>query len=293
MLHLLSSTILPHSLEGAIQTRPNRGYAELIMQWLEQFSPDTRFNAVAVTHNGQYVAALPLVARKQRKVLRTGALPNNPWSPSGDLLVDVDCDLDRVLDVMVTAFRQLPWKMLWFDTALPETTRWQALADALHRATMPFAARERYRVAQLSCEGDFDSFRKKYSKNLRKSINKATRRLEEQGELRLRVETPNVADAEQLLRRGFAVDDKSWKAKAGTSITCSPGMPEFYVRQAELLAERGELVLAFLEHNDQPIAYEYAWNHQSLVINLPLRYTLVPVDIRRRDCFLRAGGNAI
>ena len=204
--------------------------AELIVQWLEQFAPNTRFRAVVVQHNGQYVAALPLVARKQRRVLRTGALPNNPWSPSGDLLVDVDCDLDLALDAMVTAFRQLPWKMLWFDTALPETTRWQALANALERATMPFAARERYRVAHLSCEGDSDLLRKKYSKNLRKSINKATRRLEEQGELRLRVETPNVADAEQLLRRGFAVENRSWKAKAGTSIMCSPGMPEFYVR---------------------------------------------------------------
>ncbi len=68
------------------------------------------------------------------------------------------------------------------------------------------------------------------------------------------------------------MDDKSWKAKAGTSIKCSPEMPEFHVRQAVLLAERGELVLAFLEYNGQPIAYEYAWNAKGVYHSFKVGY---------------------
>src|SRR5207245_258118 len=67
-------------------------------------------------------------------------------------------------------------------------------------------------------------------------------------------------DVEPLLRRGFAVEDASWKSRAGTSVLKSPATLGFYIEQARQLAAWGDLQLSFLELDGRPIAFEYGWN---------------------------------
>ena len=62
------------------------------------------------------------------------------------------------------------------------------------------------------------------------------------------------------MRRGFEVEDRSWKGQAGTSVLRSPPVFDFFLRQAELLAAYDQLELAFLESAGRLIAFEYCWN---------------------------------
>ena len=64
---------------------------------------------------------------------------------------------------------------------------------------------------------------------------------------------------ETVLRRAFAVEHKSWKKDTGATVLGTPGMFEFYLRQASQLAAWGHLRLAFLEHRGEPIAFEFGW----------------------------------
>src|SRR5205085_10558202 len=62
-----------------------------------------------------------------------------------------------------------------------------------------------------------------------------------------------------LLRQAFEIEDRSWKGRDGTSVLKSPGIFDFFLKQAELLSSWNQCELLFLKHAGQPIAFEYAW----------------------------------
>jgi CelD/BcsL family acetyltransferase involved in cellulose biosynthesis len=99
-----------------------------------------------------------------------------------------------------------------------------------------------------------------WSKNHRRNLRKDERRLEGLGPLRLVVHQDFGADSPaELFRRAFEIEDRSWKGTAGCAVLRTPGMFEFFLRQARQLAAWGSLRLAFLEHQGCPIAFEYGW----------------------------------
>jgi CelD/BcsL family acetyltransferase involved in cellulose biosynthesis len=66
-------------------------------------------------------------------------------------------------------------------------------------------------------------------------------------------------ELEPWLKLGFAIEDRSWKGAAGTSVLRTPGMFDFFHRQALQLADAQQLQLTYLKHNDRPIAFEYGY----------------------------------
>jgi hypothetical protein len=70
----------------------------------------------------------------------------------------------------------------------------------------------------------------------------------------------SLAEAEPWLGTAFQLEDSGWKGESGGSILRAPGMPEFMTRLIGLLAQRQEFELAFLDVDDQPIAFEMLWN---------------------------------
>jgi CelD/BcsL family acetyltransferase involved in cellulose biosynthesis len=59
------------------------------------------------------------------------------------------------------------------------------------------------------------------------------------------------------MRQGLEIENLGWKGKAGTSVLKTPGMENFFLEQAELLAHDKHLELAFLEAAGRPIAFCY------------------------------------
>jgi CelD/BcsL family acetyltransferase involved in cellulose biosynthesis len=235
--------------------------AELVAQWVEQFAPRARFHALAVTDGQQFVAALPLVGRKIAPLVTAGDLPGNEWAPSGQLLVDPQADVDAVLNALVGGFGHLPWPLLWLDAATMETPQWTSLMKAIERAGLAADYRERYRVGMIPLDGDWQTFQQRLSRNHRRNMGRYMRKLEQTGTAEVRVESSIAPDdVDDLLRRGFEVEDRCWKGRSGSSVMRTPGMYEFFLRQARQLAEWRQLELALLDFNGQPIAFHYAWN---------------------------------
>jgi CelD/BcsL family acetyltransferase involved in cellulose biosynthesis len=245
------------------------GRAELIAQWLEQFAPQSKFIAVAVEQDGQLVAALPLVERRIKHLVSAGSLPRNDWCWAGDLLVDPEADVPRVLSALVDEIRRLPWPLLWFDTIPFEQPRWQQLLAVLDRQQLSYAVKERFRmgtveiVEQLACDQAY--YQAAWSGNHRRHMRKAMRRAKEEGGVMLDIRRPHAPDeVEAQLREGFEVEHRSWKGRDGTSVMNLPEQWEFYLRQATQIARYGQLELVFLRHQDRAIAFEYGWKSKGI-----------------------------
>ena len=234
--------------------------AELVAQWLEQFAPRGRFQALVVEDQGQWVAALPLVENPNSGVLRTGRLTSNEWSSSGDLLLDPDAAADAVLDLLVAAMRKVPWRMLWLNEVPLDAPRWKALGQALDRAGMASDCHGRTQVGLIELGDDWEAFKRSLTKKHCVKMARCDRRLAEKGDLRLEViSQPDAEQLEHCLRKAFEIENRSWKGAVGTSVLRSPGMFEFFARQARQLAKWGLLELALLYSGEKPVAFSYGY----------------------------------
>jgi CelD/BcsL family acetyltransferase involved in cellulose biosynthesis len=234
--------------------------AELLAQWLDEFAPMADWRCLAVEKAGQLVAALPLVARRFKHVVHLGCLPSNPWCVCGDLLIDPHADVAAALDALVDAVDRLPWPLLWLTPIPLASPRWKAFAAALARAEMPLATQTHYRIGEINVGGGWENYQQRWTGKHRRQMHKAIERARHDGPLELKIYDNLGGDQlDQALRRGFAIENRSWKGASGTSVLRTPGMFELYGRQARQLAEWGQLRLAFLQHAGREIAFEYGF----------------------------------
>jgi len=234
--------------------------AEMTAQWLEQFAAAARIHVLAVARDGEFLAVLPLAGRRVHRFLPVGDLPIDCWSPSGELLLDDGPEQADVLDVLMGGLCGTPWPLLWLDTIPYLEPRWQAFLAAALRRGLPTQVRPRYRIGQVELDVGAAGYEARWSKNHRRNLRKDERRLQGLGPLRLVVHRQFSGELPaELLRRGLEIEDRSWKGAEGCSVLRTPGMFEFFLRQARQLAAWGALRLAFLEHGGRPIAFEYGW----------------------------------
>ncbi len=231
--------------------------AELLAQWVEQFAPQAGFRAVIVEDRGTWVAALPLVSGRVGRVLSAGTIPANAWVQRGGLLSDADADLDSALAFLVAAIRQLPYQLLWLDEVPFDTAQWRTFRRAIGRAGFACDLLERYQVPVVKLDGDWEKCQMRWSKKHRSNLRRRSRELAKAGKVRLKMLSRlHVEEVETWLRRGFEIEDASWKGSAGSSVL-RRGMFPFFVRQAKQLAKWGQLEVVFLECGERPIAFCY------------------------------------
>ena len=236
---------------------PSTARAHPVANWVEHFAPHATLCALAVEQDGRLVAALPLYRETVGKFLRVVRLPRNGWASAGDLLID-SVDPEPALDCLAQALTALSSSLLWLPLVPFQEPTWLALQAAMTRAGMPFTLEEQYQIPQVEITSDWDTYDRTRDGDARRSRRRYAKMLERDGGAELRVHTRFApGELERLLRLGFEVEDRSWKGEAGSSVLKRPGLFEFTLRQAHLLAERGELQLVFLHLAGQPIAFSY------------------------------------
>lgn len=232
--------------------------AELLAQWVEQFASSDRLHAIAVEAEGRLVAALPLVRRRVAGLWDAAAMPCNEWSSSGDVLLDAAADPDAVLDVLTAAIRRMSWPLLWLDEAALDAPRWQRFRQALLRAGMAVAAHRRWQVGLVPIDQGWAAYKERWSRKHRQKMAWSGRRLAQRGSVRLRVGSRlAAAEVTDWMQQGFAVEDRSWKGAAGSSVLRTPGMAEFFIRQAQQAARWGQLEVVLLDCGGRPVAFAY------------------------------------
>lgn len=234
--------------------------AALLEHWLVHFENAGNFEAIVVERDGRWAAALPLVRRRLRGVLSAATMPSNHWTPAGDLLVDPAADAE-VYDLLAHALAGGPWTLLWLDFAIVDSSRWKNLIAGCERVGLTADVHSHFRLPRVDIVGTWDGYRDHWSRNHRQNLARARRKLiAEHGPLVLRELHPHGEQAiANVVAQGFAIEDRSWKGAAGSSVVRSPEMLAFFTRQAQLLARNGQLEMTRLEAGGSPIAFMYGW----------------------------------
>jgi CelD/BcsL family acetyltransferase involved in cellulose biosynthesis len=239
--------------------------AELLAQWLERFAAKRDFHAFVVEEDGRWVAALPIVGQRLMGVLPVGALPCNPWSPCGELLLDPAADTAAALDAILAAAGTESWQWLWFNDTVLHSSRWRAFVQACDRVDIVSATHERYPVARIEICRDWDYFLKNLSRAHRQATSKAVRRLNDEGRLQFELQSRlEPGDVKPWLEKVFDVENRSWKGNEGSSVLSTPGMFEFFLAQAQQLARWGQLEVATLELEGHLLAAMYGFSAKGI-----------------------------
>lgn len=247
--------------------------AAFIAHWVESFSSSNQFSAWVVEEDGRFIAALPLVARRIKRVFKVLTLPTNHWASNGDLLLDPAADTDRALDTLMAALNRRSGPILWLDRVAYDDPQWLKFQDALRRVGWIAGRREAYLTAQIPIGDNFEAYEAGLAAAHRRNCRSRAKALEKAGGLSAVVYRGGVpAEIDAQVRRAFEVEDRSWKGAEGTSVLKSPGMLEFYQAEARLAAELGHLDLSLLEHQGRAIAAAYTFHAKGTYFELKLGY---------------------
>ncbi|NUQ65614.1 MAG: GNAT family N-acetyltransferase [Pirellulales bacterium] len=247
--------------------------ADLVRHWVGHFAPSSLFRAVCVEENGELRAALPLVGRRIKKALSAGDVTWNCWSPNGEILLEASSEPQRLLDLITSAAKSLPWSVLWLETVPYQTTRWKCLFRCLAESGCPVDFRHRYDIGQVEIQGSFEDYLAGRSRQLVRTLRKDYRRLERSGAVELRIDAPpDAAGLEPRLREAFEIEQRGWKGRAGGAVLSNPGIFDFYLQQARILAAWNQLLTAFLLHRGKPVAFEIGWTAKGVYHSYKVGY---------------------
>lgn len=246
--------------------------AEQIANWIDTFAADETFYALTVHDGEKLVAALPLIGRRMKHLVRVGMLPHNEWTSGGELLVDPSTDVAAALDCLCEGIADIPWPLMWIDEVPLSAPNWIAFRAALERAKMSFETTYMASTAQVAIGNDWANYEATRDGNHRRSRRRYAKKLEQAGTVRFEVHVPKTPDeTDRLCQVAFDIEHRSWKGAAGSSAIAA-GQYELYQRQARLFAASGHLEFAFLTLDEQPIAFAYCWRAKGTTFIANLGY---------------------
>jgi CelD/BcsL family acetyltransferase involved in cellulose biosynthesis len=247
--------------------------AEHVAQWIGHFAPQCKMIALAVEENGRYTTAMPLFERKLAHIFHAAAFPCNEWSSSGDFLWDHENASPETLEQLFSALADLPVSLLWLDEIPTEFERWRMFIEAVGRRRWKKVTRLRWRAGRVKIGSDWLGYRSSWSRKHRQGMARAARQLSRNGDLRLRMVSQFApGEAAEILIEGLDIENRSWKGDQGSSVLKTPGMKEFFLEQAELLARENHLELAFLETANRPVAFSYGHTAKGVYHSVKIGY---------------------
>ncbi len=256
-----------NELWNASTSRLPISYWEQIELWQSVFSPKQTVEVLVIKRDNRWVAGLPLIRKRLKGILPVCDVPYDDWTGSFELLVAKDvADDSTIYDELVAGIRSLRAPLCRIAQCATSNSPNDHLVQALARKKTCVDLASRHDVGVIDLTGanapqSWEAYQAAWSGNFRRQMRKMAKRAEELGGVELVVHQPNRAeDVAMLVQEGFAIEDRSWKGRDGSSVMRTPGMIEYFTRQAELLAANGELVLLFLKHKDALIAFEFGWS---------------------------------
>jgi CelD/BcsL family acetyltransferase involved in cellulose biosynthesis len=259
--------------------------AEMIALWMEHFAPRARFHALVVEDGGRWAAALPLVGRRVAGIFPAAATVGNAWTSCADLVWDAAEAADAgarvaVGDALVQSMARLPWQLLWLEGAALDAPPWRALREALARAGTTAVCRGRWLVGRVPVAGPWPACQSRWSSKHRRNLARGLERLAARGAVTLDVaDRLDPQEVEPRLREALEVEDAGWKGAAGSSVLRTPGVFDFFLRQARQLAAWDQLALAVLRCGGRAVAFSYGMAAKGVFHSWKIGY-----DARDSDC---------
>jgi CelD/BcsL family acetyltransferase involved in cellulose biosynthesis len=217
-----------------------------VTAWADAFAPD-RLNALSAWRGEELVGVLPFIER--RGVRRS---PTNWHTPHFGVLAEEDEARQALVRALLDQAGTRA-DLAFLDASDPVVTEFGEAACALGRKRI---VRTIARSPYVELEGrDWEAYRGSLPRKTRKEAERLKRRLGEAGVLTIEF-AGSEPDPDDLLNEGFQLEGSGWKQARGSAILSSPVTLSFYTAVARWAHARGELLLAFLRLDGQPLAFD-------------------------------------
>jgi CelD/BcsL family acetyltransferase involved in cellulose biosynthesis len=216
---------------------------------------------ILVAEDGtDFVAALPLVLGRRKRVLTVAELPLNPWHVGGDLLVRNDCDVPHVMAALADRLSRYEVHALWLQWIDAQSSRWEQFMAQWRDRQWPVACWPQFEVGLVETTASWDQYWASRSRNLRKQMQRGWSRLADGGPLTFEVlDGQHGESLGELLDQCFTLENGTWKGDRRSSVLSQPGMTQFYRSLARQLADGQMFRLALLKLGDQIVAFDYGF----------------------------------
>ncbi len=241
--------------------------------WWDSFGSGSSLRTLVVKSFGQPIAIAPLILTPVRiygvKVRRLGFLYNS-HVPRADFIMAGDQE---------EAYRAL-WNHILEDRSwdvlqlcqVPAGSRTlqelPALAAAAGCSVGIWPAGESPRIPLAP---SWDQYLKSLPSKHRSNLRNRLKRLGELGQVTLETVTAGP-DLAPYLDAGLQLETSGWKRETQTAIVSDPDVQRFYSTLAERSAERGWLLLYFLNVGGQRIAFNYCLSYKNRIHCLKVGY---------------------
>jgi len=135
------------------------------------------------------------------------------------------------------------------------------VVDTLSKSYRPF----------VSLTQDWDSYFSQLDSNFRHNFRKAEKKLKKLGSIQFKTYETKEASTE-FIDTMLQIERRSWKEKAGTSITTNPYQERFYKLFTPRAVENGWFLGLSLTVNDVPIVHSYGIIFENIFYNLKYSY---------------------
>ncbi len=131
----------------------------------------------------------------------------------------------------------------------------------------------------LDLESGREAFLQTLSKSRRSDLRRAERRAAAYGDLNFVVDRPGENAVQQSLGLAMAIEDKSWKARRGSSLAMNPRLASFFADYCTRSATSQRLRIFFLKAGNTPVATAICLETSSAIWFLKIGY-----DEEYADC---------
>lgn len=215
---------------------------------------------VALVEAGHHLAAAAPFVRDTTGGEHLEFLGSNALGEPCGFLYEADEALRELLEGVAAARMRLVLNRVAESDAaralLPCSVRGRGIV--LSRRTAPSLA--------VPLQEDWDVVFRSWPSKLRQDVRRARRRAEARGDVCIEMTSPGTETVNEVLQRFVDVEGRSWKGRAGTSLSSRPALRGFFERFASSIAERAALRAGFLRIRDRTVAgclaveaYERTW----------------------------------
>jgi CelD/BcsL family acetyltransferase involved in cellulose biosynthesis len=243
---------------------------EWLSAWWDAFGGEARPQVVTVRRGAELVGAAPTAYRQvavRGVTYRQAKLWANPLSNRAHLLA-VEPAAEVVGAIVDHWLAQCPpWDMIALEPVPLGCSLTRTLYGELERRGVPYGVRESLRSPYVPLPDTWEEFLERLRPSFRKALRREVGAVRATRRMRVR-----VAAAPEAVEDVFEIARAGRFHAAGTSIASSDAQLRFYREVARAAHRRGWLLLALLEHDGRPVAYEYDLCYGGVVYSLKAGY---------------------
>lgn len=245
------------------------GSARILNVWFDHWSAPE--NVLAVVSNVSGVTGsplagnngtagslfLPLVLRIFGKgLLRVYILPTNAYQWHDVALAkgsEEYCGKEAARALM-----EYPhWDLLYFEHIEPTRIFWNSFIRELQMGHHEVFTESTMKVGQINLGEDIKQYLATLKGDFRRDLKRKLKRLEsDHGSFRVSV-VEGGSEIDAVLRRGFELESKGWKGRAGTAVIQNPDAYRYYTSLAYAAAGLNALALMTFFSADNPVSFCY------------------------------------